>query len=356
MRPNPGTVLSILFVFLLAACADGTPADPTATAAPSATATATADATTEPTSTPDDFDDLALCTSDPMPDLDSGWTGLDDIDGTFLVAYPDHWEDLSGEVDFAADSLIDEETFAELGLDSDAIINASFVREPTGVPNLSVFHFGTVDSSTTEVYEREVARYADFPSVERIVETDLEECLGGTRARGLSMEFVSSDGLTYYQQNLVAVREGELYVVQWLDETDPDLDLLAEILTTWGWRLPPLEEEPSGTGGIAEAHMATVVDESLDTPDPSTFTTSFPTDAPAIYVVYTPDEGASGTVHLTWLHEGEVASEATLDIGADTIWAWGGITPPSGGFTTGSYEVRVELNGDEERVAFTVED
>lgn len=355
MRPNPGTVLTILFVFLLAACADGTPADPTATAAPTATASASADPTAEPTSTPDDGDGdgLAVCTSDPMPDLVSGWAGLDDIDGTFALLYPDHWEDLSGEVDFATDSLLHEDTFAELGLGSDAIINASFVREPTGVPNLSVFHFGSVDSSTSEIYEREAERYADFPSVERIVETSLEECLGGTPAMGLSMEFVSSDGLTYYQQNLVAVRDGELYVVQWLDETDPNLDLLAEILTTWGWRLPPLDE-PTGTGGIAEANMATEVDESLDTPDPSTFTTSFPTDAPAIYVVYEP--AGAGTVSLTWLQEGEVQYEATLDVFDDTTWAWGGITPPGGGFEPGSYEVRLELNGEETTVAFTVED
>jgi len=286
-----------------------------------------------------------------MPNLETGWAFLEGGDATFGVAYPDDWEDLSGDGAFTAATLLDEQTFAELGLDSDATVESDFVRAPTGVPNLSVFSFGAVESSTTAIHEREVARYGDLDDIERILDPSMEECLGGTRAHGLSLEFRSSDGNTYYQQNLFAVRAGELYVVQWLDFTDPDTDLLAEILTTWGWMG---FGEPTGTGGIAEADMASEVDESADAPDPSTFVTSFTTDATSILVVFRTDEGAEGTVHLTWLIEDEVAFEATLDVAADTTWAWGGITPPSSGWEPGNYEVQLELNGDTETVQFTV--
>ena len=114
-------------------------------------------------------------------------------------------------------------------------------------------------------------------------------------------------------------------------------------------------EEPSGSGGIAEAHMASEVVESADGPDPATYTTTFESDAPGIYVVYRPESGSVGTVQLTWLLDGEVQLEGELDIDEDTTWAYGGITPALGGFETGDYEVIVELGGDEETLEFTVE-
>lgn len=114
-------------------------------------------------------------------------------------------------------------------------------------------------------------------------------------------------------------------------------------------------EEPSGSGGIAEAHMASEVVESADGPDPETYTTTFPSDAPGIYVVYRPEPGSAGTAHLTWLFDGEVQLEGELDIDEDTTWAYGGITPALGGFETGDYELIVELGGDEETLEFTVE-
>lgn len=346
MRRRQATALPIVTLLLLAACssaaAPSTDSNPP-TEQPSPTTAPTADETTP---------GLAECSSGDMPNLDSGWTFIQGGDATFGLAYPEDWEDLSGDVDFKAATLLDEQTFAELGLDSDATINADFVRSPEGIPNLSVFRFGTVGSSITEIRDREVARYGELSAIERILDASVEGCLGGTLAAGLALEF-SSDGDTYYQQNLFAVRNGELYVVQWLDLLDPNTDLLADILTTWGWIGG--FDEPSGTEGIADASMASEVDESNDAPDPSTFVTSFTTDAPSIYVVFQTDEGAAGTVNLTWLIEGEVAFEATLDVTADTSWAWGGLTPPSGGFDPGSYEVQLELNGDVETVAFTVE-
>jgi hypothetical protein len=349
MRRQSAVALSIVTLLLLAACGGTAPSPSPEQANP--TTTPSPDPTVAPTATADGG--LAECSSGDMPNLDAGWKFLQGGDATFGLAYPEDWDDLSGEVDFAASTLLDEQTFAELGLDSDATINADFVRSPESVPNLSVFRFGAVESSTTEIHEREVARFGELADIERMLDTSIEECLGGTLASGVALEFRSSDGNTYYQQSLFAVRDGELFVVQWLDVLDPGLDLLAEILTTWGWMGG--FEQPGGSGGIAEASMASEVDESADEPDPSTFVTSFPTDAPTIYVVFRTDEGAAGTVNLTWLIEGEVAFEATLEVTADTPWAWGGIRPPSGGFVPGSYEVQLELAGDVETVRFTVE-
>jgi len=354
MRRHSAVALLTVMLVVLAACSSATgpsaaSSAPTDASSPTTVASATSSPSVAPTPT---ADGLAECVSDDPPNLDAGWELLEGGDATFGVAYPEDWDDLSGDGAFTAATLLDEQTFAELGLDSEATIESDFVRSPTGAPNLRDFHFRSVESSTTEVHEREVARYEELDELERILDPSLEECLGGTLAAGLSLEFRSSDGNTYYQQNLFAVRNGELYVVQWLDFLDPDTDLLAEILTTWGWTGDL--EEPTGTGGIAEANMASEVDESADAPDPSTLVTSFTTDAPTIYVVLRLDEGAEGTVNLTWLIEGEVAYEATLDLTADTSWAWGGITPPNGGWEPGSYEVQLELNGDVETVRFTV--
>ncbi len=259
MRRYPAVALPMVTLLVLAACG-GAAAPSTASNTP----TEQASPTTPPTPTPspdptvaptgDDATGLAECFSGDMPNFDSGWKFIKGGDATFGLAYPEDWDDLSGLANFTAATLLDEQTFAELGLGTDAKIKADFVRSPQVIPNLSVFRFGTVRSSATEILEREIARYGELAEIERIVDPSVEGCLGGTRAPGLALEFRSSDGNTYYQQNLFAVRNGELYVVQWLDRLDPDLDLLAEILTTWGWIGG--FAEPSGTAGIPEVGVA----------------------------------------------------------------------------------------------------
>lgn len=342
---------TLAIVALLAAACAAAPGASTGQDSSPEASNPTGSASEEPTATPDESAGAA-CSVGGTPDLTTGWTFLEGLGASYGLAYPEHWEDLSGEGEFTASTLLDEETFAELGRDSDATIRADFVRAPTGLPNLSVFVFGAVASSVEEIRDREVARYAELEDIERIVDPSIDGCLGGTPAPGLSLEFRSTDGNLYHQQNLFAVRDGELYVVQWLDTLDTHLDLLASILSTWDWTL---DSGGSGSGGIAEANMATEVDSSLDTPDPSTYSSTFTTDASAIYVVLRGDDGAEGTVELTWLFEGDVVFEASLEMAADTPWAWGGITPPGGGFQPGNYEVRLELNGDVETVPFTVE-
>lgn len=357
MRRHPAIALAIVTLLILTACG-GAAASPTASsppteqAGPTTAQTSSPDPNVAPTPTADDSGGVADCFSGEMPNLDSGWTLMKGGNNTFGVAHPDDWEDLSGDGEFTVATLLDEATFAELGLDSDATIKSDFVRSPEGIPNLSVFRIGAVASSTTEIHKRGVARFGALDVIERILDSSIEGCLGGTRAAGVALEFRSSDAKTYYQQTLYAVRDGELYLVQWLDGLDANTDLLAEILTTWGWIGFGGQ---SGTGGIAGASMASEVDQSAAEPDPSTFATSFPTDAPTIYVVFQADEGAAGTVHLTWRFEGDTLFEGTLDVTADTPWAWGGINAPSGGFRAGNYDVRLELNGDVATVPFAVE-
>lgn len=347
---------AVIALLVLAACS-ATP--PAASEAESATPTPTAtpepiesgEPTEEPTPTPASASEV--CTAGEMPDLDSGWTFLQALGGGFGLAYPDDWEDLSGEAEFTASTLLDEEIFSQLGRADDATIRADFVRAPEGVPNFSVFVFGPVESDAEEIAEIEVARYEQLDEIERMVDTSIDACVGGEPAAGLALEFESSDGETYYQQNLFAIRDGELIVVQWLDfADDPDLELFEDILSTWGWMG---FDGSSSVDGIAEVHMVDEVDQSTEAPDPSTYVTSFTADAPAIYVAFRLDSGAEGTVELTWSVDGAVASEATINIQAGTTWAWGGITPAPGGFDAGDYEVRLELNGDVETTEFTVE-
>jgi hypothetical protein len=241
MRRNPAVAVAIGILLLLAACGgaagpstSSSPPTEQASDTPAPAATPALDPSVAPTPTAGDTTGLT-CSSGDMPNLDSGWKLLKGRDGTFGVAYPEDWEDLSGS-DFAAATLLDEQTFAELGLATDATIEADFVRSPELVPNLSVFRFGTVRSTSTEIREREVARYGGLAEIQRMVDPSVEGCLGGNRAPGLALEFRSSDDdNTYHQQNLFAVRNGDLYVVQWLDRLDPNTDLLADIMTTWGW-------------------------------------------------------------------------------------------------------------------------
>jgi hypothetical protein len=357
------SIAAVIALLVLAACTGAPPGSEgeAATSAPTATAepTDSPEPSDEPTEEPSPTRSASaeVCTMGDMPDLDSGWTFLQGLGGGFGVAYPDDWEDLSGETEFTASTLLDEEIFTQLGREDDATIRADFVRAPDGLPNFSVFVFGPVDSDAERVAEIEAARYEDLPEIDRMVDTSIEACLGGEPARGLSMEFESSDDETYYQQNLYAIRDGELIVVQWLDVAeDPDLELFEDILSTWGWMGFGDGDGDSGSGeGIAEAHLVDEIDDSADEPDPSSYTDSYTTDAPAIYVAFKLDRDAEGTVELTWSVDGEVASEASIDVGAGTLWAWGGITPAPGGFNPGDYEVRLELNGDVETLEFTVE-
>jgi hypothetical protein len=114
---------------------------------------------------------------------------------------------------------------------------------------------------------------------------------------------------------------------------------------------PAQGERPS----FAEAHMASAVDASRDEPDPATYTAAFP-DTAAIYVVYRLQEGAAGRVTIAWKQGGVVLFEDEQTLPADGTWAFNAITPPPGGFPTGTYEVelRIAETGELRTLSFTV--
>lgn len=167
------------------------------------------------------------------------WKPLKPEAGKFAFLYPGSWEDHSGEVTFTLSSLVDAATFAELGAPQDATAKASFVRDPATLPNLSVFVFAPVTSATAEIYARQEARFRSLPVIRQVLATNVDACLGGEPAKGIAFTF-ESEGQEYFQKSLFAVRQGTMFTVQWLSRSNADAKLLDDILTTWGWTLPPL--------------------------------------------------------------------------------------------------------------------
>lgn len=176
------------------------------------------------------------CTMGPLANKPD-WKPLKPEAGKFALLYPGDWEDHSGEVTFTLATLIDAATLAELGAPQDATVKASFVRNPAGLPNLSVFVFAPVRSSTAEIYARQEARFRTLPVIRQILATNVDGCLGGEPAKGLAFTF-ESDGKEYFQKNIYAVRDGTMFAVQWLSQSSADTKLLDDILTTWGWIQP----------------------------------------------------------------------------------------------------------------------
>lgn len=216
--------------------AASTPSPAAAIATPSAAASAGGSQT--PASAPPAASSIAgmPCAMGPLAN-EADWKMLKPEAGKFALLYPGDWEDHSGEVNFTLVSLMDAATFAELGAAQDATVKASFVRNPAGLPNLSVFVFAPVSSSTAEIYARQQARIESLPVFRQMLAANVDGCLGGEPAKGLAFTF-ESDGQEYFQKNLYAVRDGTMFTVQWLSQSNADMQLLDDILTTWGWTMP----------------------------------------------------------------------------------------------------------------------
>ncbi len=233
-------VLSLALSGCAGAASPGSAATPLPAAAVTTPPAAASVASLAPTSAPPTASSIAgvPCT---MGDLANkpDWKPLKPEGGKFAFLYPGSWEDHSGEVTFTLASLVDAATLAELGAAQDATVKASFVRDPAGLPNLSVFVFAPVSSSTAEIYARQEARFRSLSVIRQVVATNVEGCLGGEPATGLAFTF-ESEGNEYFQKNIYAVREGTMFGVQWLSQSSADAKLLDDILTTWGWTLPPL--------------------------------------------------------------------------------------------------------------------
>lgn len=221
----------VLVSVVLSGCAAGAAPSPASSVATSAAPGATASVTASSVAG-------MPCTMGPLAH-EADWKPLKPADGKFALLYPGEWEDLSGQVDFSLASLIDAATFAELGVPQDATAQASFVRAPAGLPNVSVFAFEPVHSSTAEIYARQQARIESFPVVREMLATNVDGCMGGEPAKGLAFTF-DSEGQEVFQKNLYAVRDKTMFTIQFLAASSEDAALLDDILTTWGWTLPPL--------------------------------------------------------------------------------------------------------------------
>jgi hypothetical protein len=114
-------------------------------------------------------------------------------------------------------------------------------------------------------------------------------------------------------------------------------------------------EPPSGDDPFELAATARDVDTSAAEPDPATYTSTFPADAPTIYVVYRLRSGLSGTVNLTWRKDGQLVLERSFAI-PEGRWGYGGVNGPPLGFPVGDYEVELELTetGGSRTLQFTV--
>ena len=115
--------------------------------------------------------------------------------------------------------------------------------------------------------------------------------------------------------------------------------------------------EPSATGAFGVLQTASAADSSKSAPDPSTFTTSFPTSAPAIYVVFTLHSGLTGKVTCTMTANGtDLTQPITIDYGPANAWGDFKITP-AGSFPAGDYVATVTFTptGEARTFDFTVQ-
>lgn len=288
----------------------------------------------------------------------------------FSIAYPLDWEDFSAGITYQPGMLFDAETFEQTGLPDAAEVDAGvLLQSPSGVPALAVFAVDGVSSTSEEVYERQLTKLENEPFVSEVLSADSTGCLAGTPALGAEVsgfnteldletgEVVPLDEEIYAQYWMV-VRDGTLYFIQWVDDPSPDLATLDRMLVSWNWSGSRTDDAATGSGSIVNAGMALEPPPSGGDLDTSTFQSSFPADAAAIYIVYDLSPDSDTMVTFTWRQEGEVIITQEFDWTPDITWAWAKITPPSGGFDPGSYEVDIGLaaTGARRTVAFTIDD
>jgi hypothetical protein len=115
--------------------------------------------------------------------------------------------------------------------------------------------------------------------------------------------------------------------------------------------------EPSGASAFTVLQTASAADSSKSAPDPSTYTKTFATSAPAIYVVFTLRSGLTGKVICTMTANGtDLIQPITIDYGTANAWGDFKITP-AGSFPAGDYVATVTFTptGEARTFEFTVQ-
>lgn len=117
----------------------------------------------------------------------------------------------------------------------------------------------------------------------------------------------------------------------------------------------PTATPAGGTGTIALAGLSPEIDKPALTIDTSTFTTTFVSETPAIYVLYKLSTGAADKVVSTWTKDDVVINTFSLDYPANAPWAYFELSF-KGGFIPGDYEEKLTLvdSGDTLTLPFTV--
>jgi hypothetical protein len=299
------------------------------------------------------------CEVEPATSLSATWQTHQGQDGGFSFSYPGNWEDLTGQVTYEADELISEDTLTEAGLDPNAQVPADLVRDPSGEVNLTVVQVEGVATSTDVAYQRQATRVEELPAVEQLLGTELAACAGGEPALGIDFLFTApradtGEEQTFYQRSYFFVHESTLYATQILAVDMEDGEILEEAIRTWQWS-DAVTGAPAGAA-LAEAATTAEIDPGADAPDPSTYSSTFTSDVPIIYVVYRLEEGVGGDVETTWTREGETVYESSRTLPSDGTWAYEGLQAPAGGHELGAYEVTLTVvdTGETKVLQFTV--
>lgn len=301
-----------------------------ATTTTDATTTTAAETTTTATSASD-------CPAPAEPA--SGWRFLSTPDWVFY--HPGDWEDVTTRVPTeskTAGGHIDAVTLAEAGVDQSEVLVGYAVASPDFQQNLLILQLDGPTSSLEDIYQRAEERYRESPDFEEMIAAGVADCLGGEPA--IHVGFMTAGR---YQESWFSLRGGTWFHADFFGATTDDAALVGEMMATWEW-IEPTVDIPSDA--FLEVAMADEVDTSVDAIDPAWFADVFTSSSPAINVVFRFPAETSGTVNATWTFEGDELFNHEFFYQSDHEWAYMAITPPSGGFPVGDYQVELILDDD----------
>lgn len=117
----------------------------------------------------------------------------------------------------------------------------------------------------------------------------------------------------------------------------------------------PTAAATGGSGTFALAGLTSVLDAPAQTADTSTFTKSFASETPVIYIVYQLSPGSSGKVESIWKKGDVELNTFSFDYPAGAPWAYFELTYQDG-FIPGDYEMVLKLpdTGDTLTLPFIV--